>query len=117
MGMRKLFSFSSYDNTKKTITSYFSRKNSVNPDSYNYLILRNIRIGNFLIIEIKYLNCTNYEGKKILIFEKCTIDQLKKQKSIDPHFSENKKFLSPIARFEPTDRGWKLALDFCRFQI
>ena len=36
-----------------------------------------------------------------------------KDVGIDPHFSDNKKYHSPIARFEPTDRGWEMALTLC----
>ena len=39
--------------------------------------------------------------------------KLKGQKSIDPHFSENKKFFSPIARFEPTLEGEEMAIRMC----
>ena len=40
------------------------------------------------------------------------IEKLKAQKVIDPHFSESKKYYSPIARFEPTMRGWGMAMKF-----
>ena len=45
-----------------------------------------------------------------MVYENCSIDKLLKQKLIDPHFSENKKMFSPVARFEPTTKGWELAL-------
>jgi hypothetical protein len=41
------------------------------------------------------------------------IEALKCQKIIDPHFSDNKNFYSPIARFVPTDDGWRMAEAFC----
>lgn len=121
----KLFSSSSHDNKSHSIfhkSSYSSLEysskviqndNLPNPRPDNYKIIRHKKIDNFLIIEIKYLDCTNYEGKKILVFEGYKVGDLRKQKLIDPHFCENKRFISPIARFEPTERGWNFAFMFC----
>ena len=85
-----------------------------NPNPSKFKILRENLIGGFLVVEIAYEGCTNYEGKKILVFKDATYQQLIEQNSIDPHFSENEKFISPIARFEPTERGWQWACNFCR---
>ena len=77
-----------------------------NPDPSNYKILKwSLLFEPYLVIEIQYPDCTNYEGRKILVF-KTDLGTLLAQKQIDPHFSESKKFLSPIARFEPTASGW-----------
>ncbi len=69
--------------------------------------------GRFLLIEINYPDCTNFEGNKILVYEDVTLSQLIKQKSIDPHFTSNRKFKAPIARFIPNARGWGMAVKFC----
>ncbi len=124
MGMR-LFSSSSGDKP----SSMFSRWNSAscadksnktessdnlpNPKPDNYKIIEHFQSGKYLLIKIKYLDCTNYEGMKILLF-KSTLIALSKQKLIDPHFSENKKFISPLARFEPTQDGWDNAIKFIK---
>lgn len=60
----------------------------------------------YLLVLINYPDCKNYEGNKILLFSNLSIEELKRQDKIDPHFSEIQ--LSPIARFEPTLLGWKL---------
>ena len=85
-----------------------------NPNPANYKILRYhaFEIG-YLVLEIQYMGCTNYEGRKILVFN-CKIQDLLKQKLIDPHFSDNKQMISPIARFEPTQTGWDFAKAFVR---
>jgi len=124
MGVLKMFSSSSYDGKSVGIFDHWlsenkndSIKESIllpNPKADNYEILRGEIINDYFIIEIKYLDCINYEGRKILVFENCTIEDLKRQKLIDPHFSENKKYFSPIARFEPTERGWNMALKLCK---
>ena len=108
------YSSSSYDSLpkepiKEILDKLKKSPNYPNPDPNNYKIIRAYEYNNKLIVEIKYLDCTNYEGNKILYYEDCTLVKLLKQKSIDPHFSENKKFHSPTARFEPTERGWCMA--------
>lgn len=86
-----------------------------NPDPLNYRIIRSEQIGRFLLVKIKYLDCINFEGEKILLYEGITIDNLLKQRYIDPHFSDSKEHLHPIARFIPTDAGWNLANTFAWF--
>lgn len=106
MGLNLLFSSSRGD-------TYIKHEEVVitppNPDPTKYKILKYVEIKKYLVIEILYKGCTNFEGRKLLVFE-CTIKQLKKQKFIDPHFDDSADFISPIARFEPTDKGWKMAL-------
>ena len=108
MGVIKHFSSSNYD-TK--IVERIVEINT-NPDPKKYKILRNLVNGEYLILLVHYPDCTNYEGKKILVFEKATLKDLKEQGSIDPHFSNNTDKHSPIARFEPTERGWEFACLF-----
>lgn len=128
MGVFKMFQDD--DEGRKTSTSIFSswadddkKRNTAvvientpvsNPNPNHYNVLRVCEGNKFLIILINYPDCHNYEGNKILVFENCTYDDLVKQKTIDPHFSENKFFHSPIARFEPTQRGWEMAVSFVR---
>jgi len=83
-----------------------------NPDPSNFIINNKVEFGKYLVIYIKYPDCNNYEGNKILVYEDVHIEQLLRQRHIDPHFSENKKYYSPIARFEPTMKGWGLATEW-----
>ena len=85
-----------------------------NPNPKNWKVMRAAEHGKFLIVGLKYPDCTNYEGAKLLVFEGLTLKKLTKQKLIDPHFFQSKKYKSPIARFEPTERGWKMAERFVR---
>lgn len=84
------------------------------PDPSNYEITKHRQVGKYLIVMIKYPNCINYEGNKIMVYQDCTITELTKQIYIDPHFFENDKYYSPIARFVPTKKGWKMAKKFCK---
>jgi len=85
-----------------------------NPNPANYFIQRHEQIGQFLVVQIKYPDCTNFEGLKILVFSGIKYKDLCKQALIDPHFSDKNLFNHhPIARFVPTDYGWRMALDLC----
>ena len=99
------FSSSTYDDLKDMM----GPRPLPNPNPKNFSIRRSEQIGPFLIVLVHYPECKNYEGLKILLYEGCTVEHLIKQGSIDPHFSGNEDFLSPIARFEPTARGTRLA--------
>lgn len=81
-----------------------------NPNPANYQIVKAEEHGQYLIVMIQYPDCTNYEGKKILLFKGVTLIQLVNQKLIDPHFFEDKKYKSPVGRFVPTDEGWAMAV-------
>jgi hypothetical protein len=78
-----------------------------NPDPKRFKILDVQEFRGHTAARVNYPNCTNYEGMKILVYE-CTVNELLKESELDPHFCEG-GHLSPIARFEPTDRGWELA--------
>lgn len=105
MGLR-LFSRDSYDCSTTQIPN-------TNPNPDNWKILEHKQFDEYLVVEIRYPDCTNYEGVKILVYKDMDLKTLRKQKKIDPHFSENKDFKSPIARFEPTEDGWFMACFFC----
>ncbi len=85
---------------------------SPSPTPDNYTILKDINLNNNLVVLMQYNDVNNYEGKKILVYENMNISELKSQKLIDPHFSESSKYISPIARFEPTEQGWNWACKF-----
>ena len=88
-----------------------------NSDPSNWIIEKYVQEKQCLVVKIKYPNCKNYEGNKILVYEGITISDLRAQKKIDPHFSDDMQYKSPIARFEPTDYGWKLANKFMKLLL
>ena len=90
-------------------TTVVVEKRLPNPDPANYRILYSEQIGPYLLLAVWYPDCNNYEGRKVLMFKGTNLEKIKSQKLIDPHFSQNTIFHSPIARFEPTARGWKMA--------
>ncbi len=85
-----------------------------NPDPTNFQILRCEKIGRFTLVLVEYPDCSNYEGKKILVFKDASKKKVKNLKRIDPHFCNSSKHPSPVARFKPTTAGWKYAVLFCK---
>lgn len=83
-----------------------------NPNPNKFKILKTEQVGKFLIAKIQYPDATNYEGVKVLVFEGVSDLLLRSSKKIDPHFCDG-SHLSPIARFEPTEKGWELAKRIC----
>jgi hypothetical protein len=81
-----------------------------NPNPLNFNIINSLEEGKYLIILIQYPDCTNYEGRKILMYKGIDKAKLLMQGSIDPHFSNNPEKYSPIARFVPTIEGWEMAI-------
>ncbi len=80
-----------------------------NPNRFRYEILEAKTFDNgSVVLKIKYIDCTNFEGKKILVYDNTVkFEKMQSKYGIDPHFSE--ETYSPVARFEPTKRGWELA--------
>lgn len=82
-----------------------------NPDPYNFRVISLVQIKGYPILHINYPDCTNYEGNKIIVFDKTlNTKRFNNIERIDPHFINGKD--SPIARFEPTERGMKMAISF-----
>lgn len=95
-----------------SISSFEVEKGAPNPDPSKYRILYSYQLPTFFAVTIEYEGCTNTEGKKILVF-KGKYEDLIAQKVIDPHFSFKKTYMSPIARFTPTEEGWSDAMEYC----
>ena len=83
-----------------------------NPNPRKFEILRSLQVGENLVVEIRYPNCTNYEGRKIVVYRGADLVSLLKQAKktgIDPHFSARDDLITPFARLEPTEEGWQAA--------
>lgn len=78
------------------------------PDPKNFKIIQCWENFFGVLAEVIYPNCTNFEGRKLLLFKDITAKQLKEQKIIDPHFMDTRSYFNPIARFIPDDEGIKL---------
>jgi len=80
-----------------------------NPANFNITIID--EVGSHVVAWINYPDCTNFEGNKILVFENISQEQVLNAEKIDPHFYQDDS-MSPIARFEPTEKGWHRAMLF-----
>ncbi|MFM2374799.1 MAG: Caulobacter phage CcrPW [Candidatus Parcubacteria bacterium] len=81
-----------------------------NPNPRHFTIVRAIELGRYAVLEVHYPDCTNFEGKKLLVFEDIPLTTLRRKSVLDPHFSQSKH--APIARFVPTKEGWEMAKKF-----
>ena len=63
--------------------------------------------ANAHVLSVTYLDCTNFEGRKILVYEGDFVELAKR----DPHFAIG---YSPIARFKPTEKGIEMAIGFAK---
>jgi hypothetical protein len=82
------------------------------PNPTKFSVLRSHRAGNdVLVVEVRYPDCTNFEGLKVLVYEgvETAAYEIATGKC-DPHFAENG--VSPVARFRPTPEGWLMAVRF-----
>ena len=77
------------------------------PDPRVWEILDSYTMKNFRVLKVRYPNCKNFEGVKILVMPTYSLPT-----RLDPHFADNE--FSPIARFKPTKQGWKLAVELAR---
>ena len=102
----KLFSSSIADCCKQKRYDSDIAPESPNPDPSKYKIIKNLEIGGNTLLMAQYEGCTNYEGKKILLY-KASYEELLQQDVLDPHFSKSKLFHHPFARFRPTNDGWR----------
>jgi hypothetical protein len=90
-----------------------SGKDSGNPNPSNWQLIKEHQEGVCLIAEVIYPDCLNFEGHKILVYitHLMSVDQIADHNNgcIEPHFSEDASMITPIARFEPTPKGRRLA--------
>lgn len=100
-------------NCKKKDEAYDKRYNESytnNPDPSKYTILDHKQFGPFLALKVVYDNIkeSRYERIKIMVLLATPIDLLKR-KVLDPHFEKDGIVM---ARFQPTEEGWKDALQY-----
>ncbi len=77
-----------------------------NPDPSMYKVLSREVFDNSTLIVAEYIGCTNFEGKKVMVFR----GNFTPYGNLDPHFSNLSS--SPLARFKPTEEGLKMAREF-----
>jgi hypothetical protein len=82
------------------------------PNPLNFKFTRVMQVGGHTVAEIRYPDCKNYEGLKVLLFKETDAAQLMKREHIDPHFGHTLN--APFARFTPAAGGWDAAVRLAR---
>lgn len=86
-----------------------------NPNPKNFKIKEIEQVGKYLVVRVKYKDCTNFEGEKILVIEGIKRLRLLMLQDLDPHFCENSKHeYKIVARFRPEFKYWRFAIEFCK---
>jgi hypothetical protein len=91
------------------------------PDPKQFEIIDTQEIGGgdlqYLVAVVRYPQCPDYEGRKVLVYKGIKAEYFRRWKEIDPHFNTNQPRKTPMARFRPTNEGLAMALSFCHWQI
>ena len=82
-----------------------------NPNPARFSILRTLQVGRCVVAEVRYPDCTNYEGRKVLVYADTDAGSVRAWTTLDPHFARHG---GPVARFKPTARGWAMAVEVAR---
>jgi hypothetical protein len=106
--IQKLVKFS----MEPPLPSSVNRKQYPNPNPRNFKILDSIAVGQYVVLDVQYPDCTNFEGRKVLVYWGISKELLQKQTTLDPHFCDE-GHIAPIARFAPTKEGIEMAMEFC----
>jgi len=77
-----------------------------NPKPSRWKLLDMVQFANAYVLKVQYLDCTNFEGIKIMVYK----GKFDNPTNLDPHFTNDDK--SPIARFKPNQKGWDDAIDY-----
>ncbi len=86
---------------------------SGDPNPKRFAIQRTFVHGDFVVAEIHYPDAKNFEGRKICVY-RARLADIACAKVLDPHFAEKAGPAVPIARFAPTESGWRMAQKFVR---
>lgn len=78
-----------------------------NPQPNKFQVLKVEKYRNYQIVEVRYVGCTTFKGRKLLLMRKIEIGAV-----LDPHLLGNGHAV--IARFEPTPEGWEMARRLAR---
>ena len=74
-----------------------------NPDPARWTLLDKKEFANGYVLRIKYHDCTNFEGIKVIVYR----GRYSPLKNRDPHFQNCE--CGPFARFRPDADGWMMA--------
>lgn len=85
-----------------------------NPDPRRFEIIDATLLSPYVCMKVRYLGVTSYEGLKVLVLRESATRRILDTGRLDPHFTRDGDV---VARFAPTDDGWRDAVDYCRRKI
>lgn len=77
------------------------------PDPFKFTIEKRKYIYGATIIQAKYDGCLTFGGSKLMVFR----GDYNPIETLDPHFLDEEYPL--VARFPPTEEGWRMAERVC----
>lgn len=84
----------------------------VDPVPQDAVVIQEVEAGDYLVVLVRYKTCINYQGLKCIVYK--GLKTVKDLKSLDPHFRAfgvRGEGPRPVARFEPTEEGFKMAVE------
>jgi hypothetical protein len=92
--------------SRRCSTNYTYNAPAPNPDPKRWQILNIYQYNNAYVLKVRYLDCTNFEGIKIMVYKGLFESS---PAELDPHFTPDDT--SPVARYKPDAEGLELARD------
>lgn len=117
MGLYLGFSRGSSDDSPSYSSTTIDPPRDGNPNKYRFTLVRRLDFpkfnGRVSVVEVNYPDCFNHKGNKIMVYADSQIlDKGLNGDCLDPHFLKIGE--SPVARFEPTETGWILAISLAK---
>lgn len=81
------------------------------PVPSRFEVVRGVDVYAWCVVELRYPDAVTFGGRKIAVYD-VNLDSLKRERELDPHFTDTGDGLSPIARFKPDKLGWSRAVAF-----
>lgn len=70
-------------------------KSSYDSAPFNFEPIDSYQFGNYLAVKVRFPDCTNYEGTKIMVYENITISDLYAPSVLDPTFPNQRLYPEP----------------------
>jgi hypothetical protein len=85
------------------VENWEPRKSAQDDNEKDFEIQRTLILGGYLIQQVYYPNCPQSTKIMVHVHSPCIYSKL------EPHFGKNN---SPVARFQPSEEGWSMAIQF-----
>lgn len=87
------------------MTSKDEKQQLIEHNEKEFEIVKLEQYHNYLAVKVLFPNCPN--GLKIMVYKTPVYNASIAKGELNPHFGRDN---SPIARYEPTNKGWSMAV-------